>query len=175
MRILSLALVLTTAPWSPTDAQVQPSDETSRLVFVVTEAFFDQLVKEDFQAERNFLSPTLTDGVSAKDWETLRRQTIDLAGKTRRYSAHGMTYYQEKNLLAAVDFHAAAERPETWVCGFLLWELASETEIGLLRFEQNVVDLPVFRQMPVETAAQTMVNFRCPVDMIERELGVSLE
>ena len=156
-------------------AQVQPSDVTTRVVSGVSEAFLDQIVTEDFAAERKFLSARLSAMVSEEEWKSIRLQTIALAGKTQRYSAHGLTYYTDGSLLAAVDFSGPTEQPDTVICGFMLWELPDERTIGLLRLEQNVVPLNTFRSMPVAEAAQLMVSLRCPAKLIEQSLGVRLE
>ncbi|MFC6654912.1 hypothetical protein ACFQEX_04900 [Roseibium salinum] len=93
--------------------------------------------------------------------------------ETQRYSAHGLTYYQEEHLLAAVDFSGRAEVPDNLICGYMLWELPASNVAGLVRFEQNVVSVDTLRTMPVQKAAQTMVNWRCPTKMIEDVLGVT--
>lgn len=156
-------------------AEVQPSEETSRVAVEVSEAFLDQLVKEDFAAERAFFSDQLLDMVSLDDWQNTRKKGIEVAGKTQRYSIHEMTYYRDSVLLVAVDFSGPAEFPGTQICGFMLWELPKPGSIGLVRLEQNVVSVDAFRKLPVEEAAQTMANWRCPADMIENVLGISLQ
>ncbi|MGB7269748.1 MAG: hypothetical protein WBC90_09530 [Albidovulum sp.] len=156
-------------------AQVQPSDQTTQLVATVSEAFLDQIVKEDFATERAFMSDRLAKTASVDDWRSTRRQAIDLAGKTQRYTVHGLTYYQEENLLAAVDFSGPAEVPDTMICGFMLWELPEKNVIGLVRFEQNIVTVDNFRKMPAQEAAQTMTNWRCPAEMIQSVLGISVQ
>jgi hypothetical protein len=141
----------------------------------MSDLFLDQLALDDFAAERKFLSPRLAAMVSPEDWQATRLAVIAVAGKTRRYAVHGTTFYQDATLLAAIDFSGPAERPDTLICGFLLWELTDGNQIGLLRLEQNAVQLDLFRHMPVETAAQTMADWRCPVDLIESSLGVRLQ
>jgi hypothetical protein len=44
-----------------------------------------------------------------------------------------------------------------------------------VRFEQNVIPVAAFRQMPVQEAAQMMVDWRCPMALVERTLNVTLE
>ena len=156
-------------------AQVQPSNQTTALVADVSEAFLDQIVKEEFADERAFMSDRFAELVTAQDWRNTRLQVIGVAGKTARYAVHGMTYYQEGTLLAAVDFSGPAEVPDTFVCGFMLWQLPRENAIGLTRFEQNVVQVDIFRSMLPQNAAQTMTNWRCPTNMIENVLGVSVQ
>jgi hypothetical protein len=153
---------------------MQPSDQTTKLVARVSEAFFDQLVKEDFNAERAFMSDRLANMASATSWRQVRQKVIETAGKTPRYSAHGLTYYQGEHLLAAVDFSARAEVPGNLICGYMVWELTASNVAGLVRFEQNVVSVDVFRSMPVHEAAQTMVNWRCSAKVIEDVLTVTL-
>ena len=152
-------------------SQIQPSDQTTQLVASVSEAFFDQLVKEDFAAERAFMSDRMASTVSANAWRQSRQQVIEIAGKTQRYSAHGLTYYGGEQLLAAVDFSGQTEFPDSLICGYMLWELPASNVIGLARLEQNVVSVNAFRTMPVQEAAQTMVSWRCPAKMIEDVLG----
>ena len=153
-------------------AQIQPSDQTTQLVASVSETFFDQLVKEDFAAERAFMSEKMANIVSATAWRKNRQQIIEIAGKTQRYSAHGLTYYKGEQLLAAVDFSGRTELPGSLICGYMVWELPASSVIGLVRFEQNVVLVDAFRAMPVQEAAQTMVSWRCPTKMIEEVLGI---
>ncbi|AML53797.1 hypothetical protein [Falsihalocynthiibacter arcticus] len=156
-------------------AQVQPDEKTTQFVANVSETFLDQLVKEDFATERAFMTDQLAAHVSDDDWRSVRLQVIETAGRTQRYIVHGMMYYQEENLLAAVDFSGWAETSDTLVCGFMLWELPEENVIGLARFEQNVVSVDVFRRMPTQKAAKTMTNWRCPAKMIESLLGISVQ
>lgn len=155
-------------------AQIQPSEQTTQLVANVSEAFFDQLVKEDFATERAFMSDRMANTASPDAWRSARLQVIEIAGQAQRYSAHGLTYYQDEHLLAAVDFSGRAEDQSNLICGFMLWELPTSNVIGLVRFEQNVVSVDAFRRMPVQEAAQTMVNWRCPAEMIEDVLGIAV-
>ncbi len=155
-------------------AQVRPGDETTQLVVTVSEAFLDQLVNEDFAAEYSFLSDGLARMMSFSDWQRSREQVIDIAGPTRRYAAHGLTYYQDGGLLAAVDFSGRGGFRDVWVCGYMLWELPEPNAIGLTRFEQNVVSGEDFRRMEIGQAAQVMTNWRCPVRLIEEVLGVTV-
>lgn len=175
MQKICVVVVWSFALSASTLAEVLPSDETSRLVAQVSEAFLDQLVKEDFAAERAFFSDQLLDMVSLDDWQSTRKKGIEVAGKTQRYSIHEMTYYRDSVLLVAVDFSGPAEFFGTQICGFMLWELPKPGSIGLVRLEQNVVSVDAFRKLPVEEAAQTMTNWRCPAAMIENVLGISLE
>ena len=156
-------------------AQVQPSDQTTQLVANVSEAFLDQLVKEDFATERAFLSERLANIASLPVWQSTRQQVIEVAGKTQRHTVHGLTYYQDEHLLAAVDFSGPGEVPDILICGFMLWELPEPNIIGLVRFEENIVPIDAFRRMPVQEAAQTMTNWRCPSQVIEDVLGIPVK
>jgi hypothetical protein len=156
-------------------AQDATAGQTTERVEAASDAFLDQIVAEDFAAEWAFLSPRLAASVSPDEWAEVREQTIRLVGKTPRYSVHGITYYQEAGLLAAVDFSGAAAVPDTLICGFMLWEVPETGSLGLLRFEQNIVTIAAFRQMPMQEAAQTMVNWHCPTALIESTLNVKLE
>jgi hypothetical protein len=179
MRAISRALVCLLALGFPVLAQEATDDATDDAttgrVSATTEAFLDQIVAEDFAAERAFLSPKLASSISSEQWAEVRRQTTRMIGKTPRYAVHGISYYDQGGLLAAVDFSGTAEVPETLVCGFLLWEVPETGALGLLRFEQNVIPVAAFRQMPVQEAAQMMVNWRCPTALVESTLNVKLE
>lgn len=175
MQKIGLVVVWSFALSVSTLADVQPSDETSRLAVQVSEAFLDQLVKEDFAADRAFFSDRLADMMSLDDWQNTRKEVIEVAGKTQRYSVHEITYYRDSDLLVAVDFSGPAEFSGTQICGFMLWELPETESIGLVRLEQNVVSVDAFRKLPVQEAAQTMTNWRCPAEMIESVLGITLQ
>jgi hypothetical protein len=175
MRAISRALVCLLALGFPVLAREATDDATAGRVSATTEAFLDQIVAEDFAAERAFLSPKLTSSISSDEWAEVRRQTIGMVGKTPRYAVHGISYYDRGGLLAAVDFSGTAEVPETLVCGYLLWEVQETGALGLLRFEQNVIPVAAFRQMPVQEAAQMMVNWCCPLALVESTLNVKLE
>jgi hypothetical protein len=168
-----LAVAWLFASWTMGLAQVQPDDQTTRLVATVSEGFLDQLVKEEFPEETAFMSDQMARTISQADWRRLRQQVIEVAGRTQRYAAHGLTYYQDRQLLAAVDFSGRGEFPDVWICGYMVWELPEPNAIGLVRFEQNVVSGDTLRGMQVQDAAQLMTNWRCPVRLIEDVLGVT--
>jgi hypothetical protein len=175
MRLLCYALFSMTLLTASLAAQDATSDQTTQKVKAASEAFLDQIVAEDFAAERPFLAARLAASVSPEEWAAVRQQTIGISGKTQRYSVHGITYYQQDGLLAAVDFSGAAGLPDTFICGFMLWEVPDNQPLGLLRFEENVVPVAVFRQLPVAEAAQTMVNWRCPTALVESTLNIKLQ
>lgn len=170
----ALALVSELSGAPAVFAQGTIDDETAQRIVAVSEAFLDQIVKEDFAAERKFLSPRLAETVSGAEWRRFRLQTIERAGQTRRYTVHGVTYYDEGGLMAAVDFSGPTNRADIVICGFLLWDAGGPETTGLLRFEQNIVPLDVFRKMPVAEAAQMLVTWRCPAELIESSLGIRL-
>jgi hypothetical protein len=155
-------------------AQVQPGEETTQFVVTVSEAFLDQLVKEDFAAEYAFLSDELARMLSPADWQRLRQNTKDISGRTQRYSIHGLTYYQDNRLLAAVDFSGRGGFRDVWICGSMMWELPEPNAIGLVRFEQNVVSVDNMRSMQIQEAVQVMTTWRCPASLIEDVLGVTV-
>lgn len=170
-----LAAIVSISPFLPAYAQVQPSSQTTELVGGVTEAFFELLLEEDFARERAFLTDELAKSIPIEEWRNRREQVIEAAGPTPRYAAHGLSYYQNKQLLAAVDFSGQAAEPNTYICGYLLWKLPSPNIIGLTRFEQNIVSVDLFSSMPLQDAAQLMTNWRCPSAVIETVLGVSVQ
>jgi hypothetical protein len=89
--------------------------------------------------------------------------------------AHALTFYPRSPLLAAVDFWGAGEKPDVYVCGFVLWEIPQATVIGFSRLEQNVVPVDMMRKMPVQQAAQLLTDWHCPVDLIASVLGVKVQ
>lgn len=175
MRTMVFGLLGLIALCNPALAQEATGDPTTERVSAASEAFLDQIVVEDFAAERAFLSPGLAASISAEQWAEVRRQTIRLVGKTPRYAVHGISYYQQGELLAAVDFSGTAEVPDTVVCGYLLWEVPETGAPGLVRFEQNLVPIATFRKLAPQEAAQMLVNWRCPTPLIESSLNVKLE
>ena len=156
-------------------AQVQPDDVTTRLVGEVTKAFFELLPKNDFQSERAFMTDEFFRATSLKNWTTIRKQVIATAGSTPRYASHALTYYKRGTLLAAVDFWGRGSKPNTFVCGFILWEIPTPNLIGFSRVEQNIVPADVVKKMPVQQAAQLMADWHCPTALIETILGVSVQ
>lgn len=175
MKLTLFALIGACVLTCPALAQVQPDKATTRFVGNATEAFFDLIPKNDFQAERAFMTDELASMTSLRDWTNLRSQVIETAGSTSHYQSHALTYYQRGALLAAVDFWGRGAKPDTFVCGFILWEIPKPDVIGFSRFEQNVVPAKVFKAMPVQQAAQLMADWHCPATLIEAVLGVSVQ
>lgn len=169
-----LAFIISTSLFVPAYAQETPSSQTTDLVGGVTEAFFDQLVKDDFAIERAFMTDQFANSMSVSRWSHLRAQVTEITGATPRYVAHGLRYFQNKKLFADVDFSGQTSDPNTLICGYVLWEIPTANTIGLTRFEQNIVSVEEFRNMPQQEAAQLMTNWRCPAGMIETTLGISV-
>ena len=167
------AVYLTLA--GPALAQIQPDAATSRRVDEATAALFDLLPRADFAAEHALMSDELAAMASLSDWTDFRRALIAELGPTPRYAAHAVTYYQQARLLAAVDFWGKAARADTYVCGFVLWDILPAGDIRLGRIEQNIVPVTTMRQMAVQEAAQLMANWRCPKDLIGSVLGVTVQ
>ena len=159
----------------PATAQVQPSAATNTLVQTVTEVFFDQLPKNDFNAERAFMADHFAVTMTPKKWQTGRELLLEKIGSTPRYTAHNLTYYQQEHLLAAVDFSAKSDQPDTYVCGYILWEMPMENVIGFTRLEQNIVSEKLVKKMDLEKAVQLLTNWHCPNVVIETVLGVAFQ
>lgn len=159
----------------PTHAQIKPNAQTTKLVSSISKAFFTQLIKEDFEIEHTYMSDQLKNLMPNSEWQIYREKTIELTGATPQFLAHGLRYYQQKKMLAAVDFSGKAVKPNIYVCGFLLWEISEPNKIELIRFEVNTIFLEVVNAMRKQKAAQLMTNFRCPPAMIETILGISLQ
>jgi hypothetical protein len=157
----------------PAAAQVQQNEQTTTLVRDVTEAFFDQLPKADFDVERAFMTDGFADQTPLSAWKAVRDQFVRSVGGTPRYNAHQLTYYTRETLLAAVDFSGQPAKPDTFICGFVLWEIPEQNKIGFIRLEQNVVEVPIFKSMPRQQAAQLMTDWYCPASLIETVLGSS--
>lgn len=174
MKCLS-PLVLALLSAGPAAAQLAPSEQTTQNVVTVTEAFFAQLQKDDFPAERAFLSEAFAAMLSAEAWAELRRQTTALAGPTPLFRPHRLTYYQQDTLLAAVDFWAPANREGTYICGYAIWSLPTADTIGLSRFEQNIVEATVFRAMDTQEALQVLTDWQCPPDVITAVLDLAIQ
>lgn len=155
-------------------AQVQQTQQTTQLVQDVTKAFFAQLPKDSFEAERAYMAKGLLETVNAREWAASRKYLRDQLGTMVSYTPYNLTYYSRESLLAAVDFSGKGNKADTYVCGFVLWEIPEPNEIGLLRIEENVVSQKLFRKMPLQQAAQLMSDWRCPAQLIESVLGVSI-
>ena len=173
-RFMFLAIISVTTQ-NPAAAQTQPSEQTTALVAGVSETFFDLLPQHDFATERAFMSDSFAQNMPLVSWQNGREQFVAIAGKTPRYIAHGLTYYQQDTLLAAVDFSGQATQPDMFICGYILWEISDANTIGFGRLEQNIVSVPVFQNMPVQQAAQLMSDWRCPVALVEMILQVTTE
>lgn len=171
--ILAVTFLILSATLSA--AQVAQTHQTTELVKSRTQAFFAQLLKSDFDGDRAFMSEQLANITSPAAWRKVRSQQISQTGGPLQYQGHRLTYYQKEKVLAAVDFYGQADDPNIIVCGFLLWEVTGADQIGLVRFELNVVQVDLIRRMPQQEAAQTMVNWRCPTKMVEAILGVSIQ
>ncbi len=173
-RYVIVACLLVLALLQSAAARVQRDEKTDKLVKGATNALFELLPKNDFEAARAFMADELAAITSLEDWKKLRRQIALDAGSTPGYTAYQTTYYEKNTLLAAVDFYGQAARPDTYVCGFVVWEIVENKEIGFIRLEENVVSVAVFKSMPQQQAAQLLTNFRCPVPFIEKVLGVAV-
>ena len=159
----------------PVFAQIQPNEQTSQLVATVTDAFFSQLVQEDFDSELGFLSTELALSLDEDGWRTQRQMVIARSGPTPTFIPHRLTYYQQDTLLAAVDYSGQIGTSDTYICGYVLWTLPTPNTIGVTRFEQNIVDKAVFLQMGSQEAADLMVQWQCPPNLIATVLGLSLQ
>jgi hypothetical protein len=159
----------------PVVAEVAPSEQTTKLVQDVTSAFFNLLPEDNYQAERAFMTDNFASETPLEAWKSVREKFKSLAGSSPRYSPHRLTYYKEGALLAAVDFSGQGAKSDTFVCGFILWEIPEPNKIGFFRLEQNVVSVPLFNQMPKQQAAQLMADWHCPTPLIEATLNIKLE
>ena len=159
----------------PATGQVQQDEQIAMLVEGVTKAFFEQLPQENFEAERAFMSDEFAAATPLIYWKSIREQFVKDVGQTPQYVPHKVTYYEKDSLLAAVDFSGQATKPDTFVCGFVLWEITKKNMIGFIRIEQNIVPVAVFKSMPIQQAAQLMTDWRCPVSLIEKVLEISVQ
>lgn len=171
--LLLLATCLVPLAFSQ-QAAAQVDGTTEKLIQDATDALFQQLPKDDFAAERAFMAPELSEMISDQGWAAVRRQIVQDAGSTPAYVAYQTTYYDQGGELAAVDFYGQAWRPETFVCGFVLWRLYEAGDPKFVRLEQNVVHQAAFRSMPAQQAAQLLADWRCPVPVIEKVLGAKV-
>lgn len=96
--------------------------------------------------------------VTSDEWISWRKRAPGKSETIIAYKAHRLTYYERDHLQAAVDFVAKSASPETFICGYLLWDISAPSEIALSRVEQNVVKVSLFRGMPVQKAAQLLAN-----------------
>jgi hypothetical protein len=156
-------------------AQPAPSEDAANIVAQVTDAFFAQLVREDFEAERAFLANSFAAELSPERWRDMREKIIAQTGATPLFQPHQLTFYQQDTPLAAVDYAAQATQPDTYICGYVLWSFSSENTLGLTRFEQNIVEKEVFQHMELQEAAQLMTQWQCPPAVIETVLDVKLQ
>jgi hypothetical protein len=175
MRLLLALLFSLQVFLEPVAAQVPPSEQTTKLVQDVTDAFFNLMPSDNYEAERAFMTDDFASRTPLQVWKSSREQFKVLAGSTPPYAPHRLTYYQEGALLAAVDFSGKGSKPDTFVCGFVLWEIPEPNKIGFFRLEQNVVSVPLFNQMPKQQAAQLMADWHCPVGLIETVLNIKLQ
>jgi hypothetical protein len=175
MRFLTAIVFSLQIFLKPVAAQVAPSEQTTKLVQDVTGAFFNLLPSDNFEAERAFMTDDFASKTPLDAWTSAREQFMALAGSTPRYAPHQLTYYQKSALLAAVDFSGKGSKPETFVCGFILWEIPEPNKIGFFRLEQNVVSVPLFNKMPKQQAAQLMADWHCPAPLIETTLNIKVE
>lgn len=179
-KYLELTVLLATsvgyfALLEPASAQVQENDSTARLVKDVTEAFFDLLPQDSFATERAFMTDDFATQTPLNEWKTIREKLIVELGATPRLSAHRLTFYEQDQLLAAVDFSGRGIKPDTHVCGFILWEIPEPNKIGFLRIELNTVPVDVFKSLPLQQAAQLMADWHCPMALIEDGLGIAVQ
>lgn len=178
VKALHLAAVLIfvlTVPPQSAQAQPVPGEDAAQIVAQATDAFFTQLVKEDFAAERGFLSDSLATSLSSEQWREMRQQIIAKTGPTPHFRPHKLTFYQQETLLAAVDYAGQTAQADTYICGYILWSFSSENTLGLTRFEQNIIEKKAFEQMGVAQAAQLMTQWQCPPSIIETVLNVTLQ
>ena len=159
----------------PAHAQPVPSEATAQIVAQVTDAFFTQLVAEDFATERGFLADSFAANLSAEDWQDMRERVIARTGATPLCRPHKLTFYQQQTLLAAVDYAGQAEQDGTFICGYVLWSFSSENSLGLTRFEQNIVEAEVLKEMELPAAVELMTGWQCPPPLIEALLNVTLQ
>lgn len=154
------------------EAGPEPSEQTTRLVQQVTDMFFDQLPRHEFDVEYGFASTLFYEQTSAEDWRALRMALVDLVEQTPRYRPHAMTYYERETLYAAVDFSGSVDA-DTDICGYVIWEMPNETTIGFVRLEQNIVDHTMMAGLSRTDAIGLMQSWHCPQALIAGILGLS--
>ena len=169
-----IVFIFATLLSQPSVAQIKPSARTTETVQQHTQSFFHHLQKNNYAATREYFSEELRAMIPAAKWRSFREATFAQHGAVTSYHAHMLTYYPGDLTRAAVDFVGNTTEREGHVCGYLLWNVLSPNEVSLSRIEQNFVDPQLFRKMPVQQAAQTLVNWRCPKALIETMLGVTL-
>lgn len=174
MNNLSRTLLFAVFP-TVLSAQVVPGPESAALVVSATDRFIVHLQAEDFSAEHDMLTTSMQQQVPLDQWRTQRERVSALAGEMVQVTPHQLTYYSQDALLAAVDYAARGSEPDVYVCGYMLWQITDAETIGLSRFEQNVVEAPLMRQMDVAQAAQLMTNWHCPASLIEGMLQIKLQ
>jgi hypothetical protein len=175
MKYALAALICVNTLLAPATAEVRQSEETTKLVKDVTTAFFAMLPSDNFEAERAFMTDEFAAATPIDSWTRARRLLIANVGATPRYVPHRLTYYDEMSLLAAVDFSGQGTSADTFVCGYILWELPAPDLIGFIRLEQNVVQASSFKSMPVQQAAQLMTQWHCPAALIEQVLAIEIQ
>jgi hypothetical protein len=158
-----------------TQAHAMSNKIFEKLVEMQTETFFDLMTKNKFDDERAFMTPEFAQIVNSNDWADSRQRLVDQLGSTPRYQVHNVTYYDQVNLYAAVDFVGQAAKSDLHVCGYIVWELRKPNRFGLIRLETNVVSETIFKKMPLQEAAQLMTNWKCSTGLIETILGVKLQ
>ncbi len=111
---------------------------------------------------------------SLESWKKVHMQFVSSAGLKSKYTAYRTTFYED-TFFAAVDFYGQAAKPNTFICGFVVWKVEGNNKIGFIRLEQNVVSVTTFKSMPQQQAAQLMVDWRCPISLIEDVLDVHIQ
>lgn len=171
LTIAVVAVIGCSAPVGCTEAQkpqqVQQNAETTALLDRTNAAFFDLLPQNDFAAEHGFMGKKLAAAMNLGDWTEARQKFLDLVGETPRYTPYQTTFYPRDSLFAAVDFSGRATRRDVIVCGYVVWEISGPDKIALVRLEQNIVDLDILGDKPIQELAQLMADWRCPVPVIQ--------
>lgn len=174
-RLIVAALACLTA--MPLWAQdiIQPSEDVAEAIFERHKAFAKVMSGNEPDAIRAFFNDDLRSRTTAPEWDDFIRTLGEKTGARGPTYVHDISWYERDTLVAAVDFSQPLANGRGAVCGTVVWTVPTLEQIEVSRVVQNIVDPTSLRAMPVEEAARTMMDWRCPIPMVEDLLGVSIK
>lgn len=170
-RAAALIVLMALSLWGvpkPAGAQAswQPTQPLNEQIVTATSQFWALLDANRFGEAYNALAPGLQAQLSLEQFTELMTSITDQGGKVTVRRHGRVTWYRQPDPngvltnFAAVDFLGAMERADLY-CGYLLWHVPDDGEIGVLRVEQNFIPDKVRAKMSDEDVRQMTSNWRC--------------
>ncbi len=161
------------SPVAADDPKGGPSEQQKQLLQALTTKFFEFNLSGDYASQYTMFSLPLAEMLSFQRYEQLQSDIVQRTDTPVKLNPVEISWYPNENLFAAVDFAGKSDTKPVVVCGYLVWEFASEIEVGLARVEQNIVDLTLLAEVAADKRIDYLQEFRCNALVMRSILALS--